>query len=41
MGFVVLIILTGTASNYGLATFLKSLANSFGVALIIMLLGYF
>ncbi len=40
LGFIVYILLTGTADEIGLNTFLKSLANSYGVALIIGLLGY-
>jgi hypothetical protein len=40
VAFVSIIIVTGSASNYGLAAVLKSMANSFGVALIIILLGY-
>ncbi|CAD8191948.1 unnamed protein product [Paramecium octaurelia] len=38
--FVVILVMTGQASDYGLAKLLKSMANSFGVALIIVLLGY-
>lgn len=38
--FIVCILITGTAQDYGLGSFLKSMANSFGVALIIILLGY-
>ena len=40
VAFVTIIIITGSASHYGLAAVLKSMANSFGVALIIILLGY-
>lgn len=38
--FIVCIVMTGTAQQYGLGTFLKSMANSFGIALTIILLGY-
>ncbi|CAK87716.1 unnamed protein product (macronuclear) [Paramecium tetraurelia] len=38
--FIVIIVMTGQASDYGLTKLLKSMANSFGVALIIVLLGY-
>lgn len=38
--FLVYIIWSGTASEYGLNTFLKTLANGYGIALIIGLLGY-
>ncbi|CAD8093585.1 unnamed protein product [Paramecium primaurelia] len=40
IAFVVILVMTGQASDYGLAKLLKSMANSFGVALIIILLGY-
>jgi len=38
--FIVYIMATGTAREYGLLTFFKALANSYGVFLIIGLLGY-
>ncbi|CAD8048081.1 unnamed protein product [Paramecium sonneborni] len=38
--FVLAIFYTGQTEQCGLGTFLKSMANSFGVALIILLLGY-
>ena len=38
--FIIYIYVAGIANDVGLFTFLKSLANSFGVFLIIVLLGY-
>lgn len=38
--FIIAIFYSGEAQSCGLGLFLKSMANSFGVALIVILLGY-